>query len=289
MLPSAAELQYFLEVALTLNLSRASERLGMSQPSLSLAIKRLEQSVGTPLFIRHQHGVTLTQAGKQLLLHARQLLQNWENTRAEALASHHEVQGQFTIGCHSTMAIHILSEILPDLLEENSKLEIQLKHDISRRVMEQVIGLSIDIGIVANPLKHPDLIIIKLCEDEVSYWVGPGKRNIQNIKSNKAIIICDPDLTQTQSLMKSREKHKFNNLRVIKVNSLEVVASLTAKGCGIGILPSRVAKAMYPDKLKHVPAMPVYHDDLCLIYRNENRNIRGIQAIVSSIKKYFSI
>ena len=62
MVPSAAELEYFLEVSSTLNLSRASERLGISQPSLSLAIKRLEQSVGTELFIRHKHGVTLTQA-----------------------------------------------------------------------------------------------------------------------------------------------------------------------------------------------------------------------------------
>jgi len=61
MLPSAAELEYFLEVANTLNLSRASERLGLSQPSLSLAIKRLELSIGTQLFIRHKQGVTLTQ------------------------------------------------------------------------------------------------------------------------------------------------------------------------------------------------------------------------------------
>src|SRR3990167_8816805 len=108
MLPSAAELEYFLEVSSTLNLSRASERLGISQPSLSLAVKRLEQSVGNSLFVRHKQGVTLTQAGKQLVLHARQLLQYWENTKSQALASQQEVQGYFTLGCHATIAIYML-------------------------------------------------------------------------------------------------------------------------------------------------------------------------------------
>ena len=76
---SQAELRYFIEVANSLNLSRASERLGISQPSLSVAIKRLEGSIGTELLIRQKRGVVLTQAGKQLLAHAKQLLQYFDS------------------------------------------------------------------------------------------------------------------------------------------------------------------------------------------------------------------
>ena len=287
MLPSAAELEYFLEVSNTLNLSRASERLGISQPSLSLAVKRLEQSVGTPLFVRHKHGVTLTQAGKQLVLHARQLLQYWENTKSRALASQQEVQGYFTLGCHSTIAIYMVSGFLADLLENHPKLEIHLKHDISRRITEQVINLSIDVGIVVNPFKHPDLIIRKLCDDEITFWVGEGTREIQNIHSKQAIILCDPDLTQTQSLLKKCKKYGIISERIMTMNSLEVVANLTANGCGIGILPTRVAKAMYSGKLKRVSKAPVYSDEVCLVYRNENRNVQAIQTIVNIIKDFF--
>jgi len=287
MLPSAAELEYFLEVSNTLNLSRASERLGISQPSLSLAVKRLEQSVGAPLFVRHKHGVTLTQAGKQLVLHARQLLQYWENTKSQALASQQEVQGYFTLGCHSTIAIYMVSGFLADLLENHPKLEIHLKHDISRRITEQVINLSIDVGIVVNPFKHPDLIIRKLCDDEVTFWVGQGTREIQNIHSKQAIILCEPDLTQTQSLLKKCKKTGVISERIMTMNSLEVVANSTANGCGIGILPTRVAKAMYPDKLKRVPKASVYSDEVCLVYRNENRNVQAIQTIVNIIKDFF--
>src|SRR3990167_432632 len=287
MLTSAAELEYFLDVSNTLNLSRASERLGISQPSLSLAVKRLEQSVGTPLFVRHKHGVTLTQSGKQLVLHARQLLQYWENTKSQALASQQEVQGYFTLGCHSTIAIYMVSGFLADLLENHPKLEIHLKHDISRRITEQVINLSIDIGIAVNPFRHPDLIIRKLCDDEVTFWVGEGAREIQDIRSKQAIILCEPDLTQTQSLLKKCKKLGVMPERIMTMNSLEVVANLTANGCGIGILPSRVAKAMYPDKLKRVPKAPVYSDEVCLVYRNENRNVQAIQTMVNIIKDFF--
>lgn len=287
MLPSPAELQYFLEVSSTLNLTRASERLGISQPSLSLAIKRLEQSVGTPLFIRHKNGVTLTVAGKQLLLHTKQLLQYWENTKSQALASHQEVQGYFTLGCHSTIAIHIVSGFLADLLENHPKLEVHLKHDISRRITEQVINLSIDIGIVVNPLKHPDLVIRKLCEDEITFWVGSGKREIQDSRSKQAVILCDPDLTQTQYLLKKGRKVGIAPERVMTMNSLEVVANLTANGSGIGILPARVAQAMYPKILKRIPKAPVYLDEICLIYRNENRNVQAIQTMINIIKRFF--
>src|SRR3989338_282338 len=287
MLPSAAELEYFLEVSNTLNLSRASERLGISQPSLSLAIKRLEESVGLPLFVRHKQGVTLTQAGKQLVPHTRQLLQYWENTKSQALASQHEVQGYFTLGCHPTIAMYMVSGFLPDLLENYPKLEIHLKHDISRKITEQVINLSIDIGIVVNPFKHPDLIIRKLCDDEVTFWVGEGAREIQNVHSKQAIILCEPDLTQTQSLLKKCKKSGLVSERIMTMNSLEVVAHLTASGCGIGILPTRVAKSMYPNRLRRIPKAPVYSDEICLVYRNENRHVQAIQTIVNVIKDFF--
>src|SRR5688572_24846665 len=107
MLPSPAELTYFLEVATVLNLSRASERLGISQPSLSLAIKRLEETLGANVFIRHKNGVSLTQAGKQLLRHTRQLLHDWETTKSRALASKLSVEGSITLGCAPSIAIYL--------------------------------------------------------------------------------------------------------------------------------------------------------------------------------------
>ncbi|EKD53852.1 MAG: transcriptional regulator (LysR family) [uncultured bacterium] len=285
---SQAELRYFIEVANSLNLSRASERLGISQPSLSVAIKRLEGSIGTELLIRQKRGVALTQAGKQLLAHAKQLLQYWDEVRSQALASHHEIQGNFILGCHPSLGLSYLSGFLPELLLTYPKLELQLKYDISRKITESVINLSIDVGLVVNPVKHPDLIIHKLKDDEVTFWSSSKIKNKhQDIYSGDAMIICDIELTQTQWLLKNLQKKHIKYTRLLTGSNLEMIAKLIVNHCGIGILPGSVASSLYPQLIKPIAKMPVYHDEVCLIYRHENRNIKAIQIIINAIKTYF--
>src|SRR4051812_47654255 len=95
-LPNPADLQYFLEVAHTQNVSRAAERLGITQPSLSLSIQRLERSLGVPLLVRGKTGVKLTKAGDKLVLQARYLLLEWEKIHADALKDEDEIRGRYT-------------------------------------------------------------------------------------------------------------------------------------------------------------------------------------------------
>src|SRR3990167_3087586 len=280
---SPDELIYFIELAQILNFSRASERIGISQPSLSVAIKRLEKAIGTDLFIRRKKGVTLTPAGKRLLSHAKQLLQSWESVKSAALASHYAVQGSISIGCHPSIALFSLPKFLPELLATYPKLEVRLKHDLSRKILENVIDLSVDVGIVVNPIKHPDLVLQKLFDDKVTFWHSTDTQHPhQNLHSGEALIICDPELLQTQWLLKRINKLGIKYQRIISSSSLEVIASLTAHGCGVGILPKSVFQSA--NKLKKVASSPVYSDEIYLAYRHENREIKAIQEIIRAIK-----
>lgn len=283
MLASPSDLIYFIEISKTLNLSRTAKRIGISQPSLTLAIQRLEETIGTHLFIRGKNGVALTPAGKRFLSHTKQLLQLWDNIKSESLAAHHEVRGKFTIGAHPSVALCTLSHFLPKLLMEYPTLEIQLKHDSSRKISEGIINHSIDIGLIVNPIKHPDLIIQKLYDDKLTFWHAVKKNVNQQIDSQDSVLIYDPDLIQTQWLLKRIHRQGIKYKRVVTTNQLEVIASLTANGGGIGILPTCIALSTYP-KLTAVPKMPYYHDEICLVYRHENRSIKALQAIISSIK-----
>jgi len=285
---SPNELNYFIEVAHSLNLSRASERIGISQPSLSMSIKRLETSIGTQLLIRHKKGVSLTQAGKQLLLHAKQLTQYWDNVKAKTLASHNDVQGMFNLGCHPSIAIHYLPYFLPALLTQHPKLNVTLMHDLSRKITEQVINLTLDLAIVVNPVKHPDLIIQKLVTDDVTFWRSTHVDNTnQDMQSGSAILICDTALLQSQWLLKRGVKKGIRYNRIVDSSNLEVIAHLTAKGCGIGILPSSVALSMSNNELTQVVNAPTFRDEICLIYRHENRNIKALQVMIAAIKQQF--
>src|SRR5688500_618008 len=106
MIPSPSELHYFIEVSNTLNVSRAAERLGISQPTLSLAIQRLENNIGAPLLIRTKSGVKLTHAGQKLVTQARSLIHEWDKIRGDALKDEAEIRGRYTIGCHPSVALY---------------------------------------------------------------------------------------------------------------------------------------------------------------------------------------
>lgn len=287
MIPSANDISNFVEVASTLNVSRAAERLGISQPTLSLSIQRLESELGVPVLVRSKRGVALTQAGKQLLIHSKQLMQSWEQIRGHALASIHEIQGSFTIGCHPSVGLCTLSSFLPALMRKHHNLHISLKHDLSRKIAEGVISAGIDIGIVVNPVKHPDLIIHKLYDDEVTFWYGPSDKTIlEQYKKGEGILLCDMELNQSQQLLKQLKSLDINFSRTIASSSLEVITDLTAQGCGIGIIPSHVA-ALSKAPIKKVPKAPVFNDEICLIFRVENKNVKSIQSISQAVQELF--
>ena len=281
MLPSPAELTYFVEVANTLNISRASERLGISQPTLSLAIKRLEHSFGVPLLIRSKTGVKLTQAGQNLLMHARTLITDWQNLRGDALKTETEVRGQYSIGCHPSVAVYSLPTFLPRLLKENPELDLRLVHDLSRKITEDVISFKVDFGIVVNPTEHPDLVIKLLCKDEVSLWISTGK------DPDTSVLICDPELLQTQALLKllSRRERPFK--RTITSPNLEVITSVVAAGAGVGILPGRVATHLRALGLKPFEKDgPRIQDRICLIYRADAQKSFSGKTLARAIEKY---
>ena len=280
MLPSGTDLTYFVEIAQVENFSRASERLGVSQPTLSLAMKRLEENIGAQLFVRTKSGVHLTPCGRSLLAKARFLMQEWERTREQSVEAQDEVRGEIRLGCHVSVALYSLSLFLPKLLKQHPQLEVKLVHDLSRHIMESVISLKLDLGVVINPVRHPDLVCKKLCDDEVTLWKLRGQKEVPSV------LICDPELLQTQDLQKRLKKTKLNFLRTLSSSSLEVISDLTSSGVGVGILPSRLVQKLAP-KLERVAEAPSFKDELYLIYRVENRRVRAIEVIGQELEKVF--
>lgn len=284
---SPTDLTYFIEIAATENVSRAAERLAISQPSLSQAILRIEHEIGEPIFVRHKRGMQLTPAGKELLIHARALIESWNTIRTKSVASMQEVRGRYVIGCHPSVALYSLSGFLPNTLKKHPQLEIQLTHDLSRRITEGVISSRIDVGIVVNPVRHPDLIIQKIADDEVTFWQSQKRSNKETAASKTEVLICDPDLSQSQSLLKNLKGIPFEFSRTLTSGSLEVIADLTAAGTGIGILPTRVAgRARSP--LVRIKGAPVFRDEICIIRRVETKKVAAVEYLCKEITRSFA-
>ena len=293
MLPNFHDLKSLLEVSNTKNLSRAAERLGMTQPALSQAMKRLEQSVGTDLLIRTKGGVQLTKTGKKIALESKALLQSWEQMVLDSTKDQQTLKGRYTLGVHPSLAIYTVEHFLPNLLKKYKDLQIDLIHNISRKIAEEIISFKIDFGLVVNPPEHPDLIITELFKDEVTYFTAKKKNPLNDIKNDLATLIIEPSLGQTQDILIKAHKKGIKFKRTISSSNLEVITKLVAVGAGIGILPGRVASHFKPKNkdqsiIKLPGSYPVYRDRICLVYRAEFRRSDAAKSLIDFIKSSFS-
>lgn len=288
MLPSPNELKYLCEISETANLSRAAERLGITQPTLTVAVKRMEEAFGSKLLIRTKTGVELTRVGKRVVSQARFLINEWEKLKTDALRDEDEIRGKYIFGCHPSVALYSVPLFLPAILMEFPEVEFSLVHDLSRRITERVIRYEIDFAIVVNPWKHPDLVIRPLSNDQVTLWTSSTPSPLQQKNSDLLTLICDPDLVQSQSIMAKFSKSHLSFRRLIPSSSLEVIASLIANGAGVGILPSRVAKRL--PELKLVPfdkTSPTFFDKIALIYRADAQRSSASRKVAQFIEKHF--
>lgn len=272
--PDPWDLTYFLEVVKTGNLSRASEKLGVGQPALSLSIKRLENLLKVELFIRRSRGMVLTESGNVLYREASQLLAKWQDVANRAMGSTTELRGRFRLGCHPSVAIYTLDKVLKKIYRETPGIEFELVHGLSRQIAEKIISGDVDFGFVVNPVRHPDLVIKKLADDEVGFWRAKG--GIEDV------LIYNPNLVQTGALLKKIQGKK-SFARTVTSDSLEVISKLAQSGLGTAILPSRVVGALAPDLILQ-NQMPSYKDEIALVYRHDLPSTKATQAVLEVMR-----
>jgi LysR family transcriptional regulator, cell division regulator len=273
------DIKYFLTVSESLNVTRASEILGVTQPTLSYSIKRLENEIGGELLIRLKNGVQLTHLGKNFASRAHILIKQWEEVQKVTQEMEQKVTGEFSLGLHPSVALYTLDKFLPKLIEDYPDLNLKLVHGLSREITEQVINWKVDFGIVVNPKPHPDLVIKELCRDQVGLF---QKSPLQ--QKAKKTLIYDNNLLQSKAVIKKVKASQFPTH--LTSENLEVVAKLAHLGIGIGLLPERVA-AQYSN-LKMISNSPIHIDKVCLVYRHEKqKNFSSKQIIADIIKPVY--
>jgi len=277
-LPSPADLRYFLEVYNVRNISRAAERLGITQPSLSLSLKRLEGLLTVKLFARSKSGVEPTREGDILAKDVESLLNEWGRIGDKAKDVNESVKGSVRIGCHASVAMYAVKPWIKNLSVKYNELDVFFSHDLSRKILEQVVSFKLDIGLVINPVPHPDLVIKELTVDEVTL------RKSKNKTAQTSTLIYDPALVQVQSLLGSLKKKKITFDRHLTSSNLEFVEHLTSLGVGVGVLPSRVCKG--PMEIFE-PSLRPFKDRLCLVYRADLPKTKSFEVVIEEIKKSF--
>ena len=278
------DIRYFLETARLGKVAEAAQSLNITQPSLSVALKRLEQEFGAELFLRSKSGVKLTGAGKTLRDQGLLLMDMATHTRELLDAESQGVSGQLILGCHPSVGLYSLPHFLPLLNKAYPELNLHLVHGGSREIGEKVIQGDVEVGLVINPVPHPDLVIKKLLKDEVTFFYRKNASWKSKELSNRPWAY-DQGLLQVQSVIKKASREGIKAAQVIQSSNLENLVKIGESSDCLIIAPQRVVSASSKKKLYRISGAPVFYDELALVYRQEFRKLMKVQAAREIIEK----
>ena len=151
------QLRYVCAVADTRNFSRAAERCQIAQPSLSQQILKLEEDLGAKLFDRLGRSVRLTDAGRAFILHARAILEQMEAARSSVSDKNADLRGSITVGAIPTVAPYLMPSYTSDFARKYPDAKLRIIEETTSVLVDGLRDLSIDVAILALPLRHKDL------------------------------------------------------------------------------------------------------------------------------------
>ena len=146
------QLRYFTVLAETLNFHRAAERLHMSQPPLTVAIRKLEEDIGAELFTRDPRGIRLTAAGLAALPAARATIAQADQVREFARQGAQGVRGRLSVGFIGSAVSELLPRIITPFRAAFPAVTLSLVEMNSVDIMSDIESRKVDVGLVRLPL-----------------------------------------------------------------------------------------------------------------------------------------
>lgn len=143
-------LRYFLAVAREQNITRAAETLFLAQPSLSRQMQLLEREVGQPLFVRGKRTITLTEAGKLLKKRAEEILDLYEKTQTDLMATANDVEGEIYIGGGESHAFQTIAEAATALQRDYPGIRFRFFSGDAETIVERLDKGLIDFGVTVD-------------------------------------------------------------------------------------------------------------------------------------------
>src|SRR5215472_2762661 len=151
------QLTYFESVSRHLHFTRAAQELNVAQPSVSQQIRKLETELGAPLFHRMKRRVTLTEAGKTFLPHARAVLRRVEEARLEVQELSGLQRGALAVGAPPSVGTHLLPRAMATFSRRHPGIALAFREAGSRTLLTLLEEGELDLAVVIQPMRHPSL------------------------------------------------------------------------------------------------------------------------------------
>ncbi|GAA4247840.1 LysR family transcriptional regulator [Dactylosporangium darangshiense] len=241
------QLEYFVAVAEEAGFTRAAERLRVAQPGVSAQVRKLERELGQPLLDRSARAVRLTAAGHAVLPYARAALAAVEGARQAVDELAGLRRGRVAIGTVTSHTVD-LAAILADFNARHPAVEITLVEDASERLADAVREGRLDAAIVAFAEVPEGLSAHVVTDEEIDAAVRPGhelagRDTIPLAELRGQPLICLPRGGGIRAILDAAcAAAGFAPHVAFEAGSPAVLSQLAARGLGVAILPSSIAR-----------------------------------------------
>jgi len=261
------ELRYIVAVARERHFGHAAEACFVSQPTLSVAVKKLEDELGVQLFERGPGEVTITPAGNRVVEQAQRALEEADKVKSIAKATGDPLDGPLKLGVIFTIAPYLLPQLIPLLRRRAPKMPLILEENYTATLSERLKRGDIDAAIVALPFDEPGITVTPLYDESFAValakthdWAKRKSIASGDLARESLLLLgtghCFRDQVLSACPALNRSSATPGSLQqTFEGSSLETIRLMVASGLGLTVLPSSAipVKRAANDLLAYIP------------------------------------
>lgn len=287
------ELRYIVAVGQERSFGRAAARCFVSQPALSVAIQKLEEELGTPIFERGKSEVTMTAAGARIVEQAQRVLEEAARIKEIAQAGRNQLVGPLKLGIIYTVAPYLLPDLIPALHARAPQMPLEIEENLTETLEGALKSGRIDAAIVALPFEPPGVATEFLYEEPFQVvvqsehaWAKRKSVRPDELAGERTILLNVGHCFRDQVLDACPELNR-GDLPATRTNSLETVRNMVASGLGVSVLPRDALTPKYHSRLVvPVPfAKPVPTRRIAIAARKSFPRPKAIAAIRDAVRE----
>jgi LysR family hydrogen peroxide-inducible transcriptional activator len=292
------ELRYIVAVARERHFGRAAEACFVSQPTLSVAIKKLEEELGVLIFERRTNDVTLTAVGERVAAQAQRVLEEAGRVKELAKSGRDPLAGALRVGVIYTISPYLLPALVPQLLRDAPEMPLLLNENFTVRLLELLKNGEIDVAILALPLPDTGLVLQPVYDEPFVIAVPAGhvwaRRKAvpsEDLKKENMLLLGAGHCFRDNVLEVCPELSRFSAgaegiQKTFEGSSLETIRHMVASGLGVTVLPATAvpAKPQRNALVAYVPFKPPVPDRrVVLAWRKSFTRPAAVEALRRAI------
>ena len=294
------ELRYVVAVARERHFGRAADACFVSQPTLSVAIKKLEEELGTQIFERRTNDVTMTPAGERIVGQAQRTLDEAGRIKEIARQGKDPLSGPLRLGVIYTIGPYLLPALVRQLLKDAPQMPLLLTENFTVKLVDLLKNGEIDVAIMALPLPEAGLVLQPVYDEPFVVAVARlhpwSKRKAipsEDLKKETMLLLGTGHCFRDQVLEVCPELSRFSSSaegiqKTFEGSSLETIRHMVGSGLGLTVLPM----TSIPDKpprdslLAYIPFKPPAPDRrVVLAWRKSFTRTAAIEALRQAVLK----